>query len=83
MSFARRQRIQNEENVAELAKLKDENVVLKRKITQSEAGLSIQRESAQESNSEISRLKQRVYELEQEVAQLGDPELFMNYKDMV
>ena len=63
--------------------MRDENVILKRKMTQTEQGLNIQRETAQESNEELIGLKKRVAELEEELKEIGDPNLFHNYKEMV
>ena len=83
MSFARRQRKQNEENEIELEKLKKENAAMKALIEQKDNAINLQKESAKESYEEIEILKQRVTDLETEVKEVGDPNLFKKYKEMV
>ena len=55
---------------------------MKLQVAQKDSAINIQRESAQDSHEEITRLKQRVSDLEDEIKEIGDPDLFKKYKDM-
>ena len=56
---------------------------MKALIEQKDNAINLQKESAKESYEEIEILKQRVTDLETEVKEVGDPNLFKKYKEMV